>query len=52
MIVSKPAIVFSVSQVFFNFLAMSTMAGAAAFQAKWGVGPCKCFVSKARSADT
>ncbi|KAI0749857.1 hypothetical protein C8Q80DRAFT_651304 [Daedaleopsis nitida] len=39
MIVSKPAIVFHVSQVFFNFLAMCTMAGAAAFQAKWKVGP-------------
>lgn len=39
MIVSKPAIVFHVSQVFFNFLAMCTMAGAAAFQQKWHVGP-------------
>ncbi|RDX40693.1 hypothetical protein OH76DRAFT_309621 [Lentinus brumalis] len=39
MIVSKPAIVFHISQVFFNFLAMCTMAGAAAFQAKWKVGP-------------
>ncbi|KAH9945477.1 uncharacterized protein BXZ73DRAFT_38409 [Epithele typhae] len=39
MIVSKPAIIFHVSQVFFNFLAMATMAGAAAFQAKWKVGP-------------
>lgn len=42
MIVSKPAIVFHVSQVFFNFLAMCTMAGAAAFQQKWHVGPCEC----------
>ena len=41
MIVSKPAIIFHISQVFFNFLAMCTMAGAAGFQAKWGVGPCE-----------
>ncbi|KAI9001548.1 hypothetical protein BD414DRAFT_475006, partial [Trametes punicea] len=39
MIVSKPAIVFYVSQAFFNFLAMCCMAAVAAFQAKWGVGP-------------
>ncbi|KAI0648892.1 hypothetical protein C8Q79DRAFT_998843 [Trametes meyenii] len=39
MIVSKPAIVFYVSQVFFNFLAMCCMAAISAFQAKWGVGP-------------
>ncbi|KAI0788027.1 hypothetical protein C8Q74DRAFT_1255423 [Fomes fomentarius] len=39
MIVSKPAIVFHVSQVFFNFLAMCTMAGAASFQARHHVGP-------------
>ena len=42
MIVSKPAIIFHASQAFFNFLAMCTMAGAAAFQQKWHVGPCKC----------
>ncbi|KAI0833715.1 hypothetical protein BC628DRAFT_1307480 [Trametes gibbosa] len=39
MIVSKPAIVFYVSQAFFNFLAMCCMAAVCAFQAKWGVGP-------------
>ncbi|EJF64472.1 hypothetical protein DICSQDRAFT_52495 [Dichomitus squalens LYAD-421 SS1] len=39
MIVSKPAIVFHISQTFFNFLAMCTMAGAAGFQQKWKVGP-------------
>ncbi|KAI0350032.1 hypothetical protein OH77DRAFT_1431424 [Trametes cingulata] len=39
MIVSKPAIVFYVSQAFFNFLAMCCMAAISAFQAKWGVGP-------------
>ncbi|KAI0636198.1 hypothetical protein C8Q77DRAFT_1052149 [Trametes polyzona] len=39
MIVSKPAIVFYVSQAFFNFLAMCCMASISAFQAKWKVGP-------------
>ncbi|OBZ72337.1 hypothetical protein A0H81_07509 [Grifola frondosa] len=39
MIVSKPAIIFHLSQVFFNFLAMCCMASVASFQAKWGVGP-------------
>ncbi|KAI0315556.1 hypothetical protein OF83DRAFT_1131558 [Amylostereum chailletii] len=39
MIVSKPAIVFHSSQVFFNFLAMCCFASVAAFQAKWNVGP-------------
>lgn len=39
MIVSKPAIIFHTSQVFFNFLAMCCFASVAAFQAKWGVGP-------------
>ncbi|KAJ3806422.1 hypothetical protein F5876DRAFT_91074 [Lentinula aff. lateritia] len=39
MIISKPAIVFHVSQIFFNFLAMACFASVAAFQAKWGVGP-------------
>lgn len=41
MIVSKPAIVFHISQVFFNFLAMACMASVASFQAKWKVGPCE-----------
>ncbi|KAL4247963.1 hypothetical protein ABKN59_008937 [Abortiporus biennis] len=39
MIVSKPTIVFHASQIFFNFLAMCCFASAAAFQAKWHVGP-------------
>lgn len=39
MIISKPAIVFHSSQIFFNFLAMCCFASVAAFQAKWGVGP-------------
>lgn len=39
MIVSKPAIVFYVSQIFFNFLSMACFASVAAFQAKWNVGP-------------
>jgi hypothetical protein len=39
MIISKPAIVFHISQIFFNFLAMACFAGVAAFQAKWHVGP-------------
>ncbi|KAE9403669.1 hypothetical protein BT96DRAFT_990099 [Gymnopus androsaceus JB14] len=39
MIISKPAIVFHVSQIFFNFLAMACFASVAAFQAKWKVGP-------------
>ncbi|KAG6910106.1 hypothetical protein DXG01_013159 [Tephrocybe rancida] len=39
MIVSKPAIVFHASQIFFNFLAMACFASVAAFQAKWKVGP-------------
>lgn len=40
MIVSKPAIIFYIGQIFFNFLAMACFAGVANFQAKWGVGPC------------
>lgn len=39
MIVSKPAIIFHTSQIFFNFLAMCCFASVAAFQARWGVGP-------------
>ncbi|KAJ3775722.1 hypothetical protein FB446DRAFT_723903 [Lentinula raphanica] len=39
MIISKPAIVFHVSQIFFNFLAMACFASVASFQAKWNVGP-------------
>lgn len=39
MIISKPAIVFHSSQIFFNFLAMACFASVAAFQAKWKVGP-------------
>ncbi|KAA1467359.1 hypothetical protein DENSPDRAFT_832379 [Dentipellis sp. KUC8613] len=39
MIVSKKAIVFHTSQVFFNFLAMCCFASVAAFQAKFHVGP-------------
>ncbi|KAF9024957.1 hypothetical protein BDZ89DRAFT_1068736 [Hymenopellis radicata] len=39
MIISKPAIVFHSSQIFFNFLAMCCFASVAAFQAKWDVGP-------------
>ncbi|KAF8072156.1 hypothetical protein FPV67DRAFT_1412228 [Lyophyllum atratum] len=39
MIVSKPAIVFHSSQIFFNFLAMACYASVASFQAKWKVGP-------------
>ncbi len=50
MIVSKPAIVFYVSQAFFNFLAMCCMASISAFQAKWKVGPCKCTVIMYRVA--
>jgi uncharacterized membrane protein len=41
MIVSKPAIVIHVSQIFFNFLALCCFASVASFQAKWNVGPCK-----------
>ncbi|KAF8134858.1 hypothetical protein EV363DRAFT_1160051 [Boletus edulis] len=39
MIISKPAIIFHTSQIFFNFLAMACFASVASFQAKWGVGP-------------
>ncbi|EPQ54314.1 hypothetical protein GLOTRDRAFT_116863 [Gloeophyllum trabeum ATCC 11539] len=39
MIVSKPAIIFHASQVFFNFLAMACFASVAAFQARFHVGP-------------
>ncbi|KAG6882853.1 hypothetical protein C0992_010485, partial [Termitomyces sp. T32_za158] len=39
MIVSKPAIVFHSSQIFFDFLAMACFASVASFQAKWKVGP-------------
>lgn len=41
MIVSKPAIIFYASQIFFNFLAMCCFASVASFQAKWHVGPCE-----------
>lgn len=40
MIVSKPAIILHVGQIFFNFLALCCYASVAAFQAKWKVGPC------------
>jgi hypothetical protein len=40
MIVSKPMIVFRVTQIFFNFIAMACFASVASFQAKWKVGPC------------
>ncbi|KAK0193619.1 hypothetical protein F5146DRAFT_1031459 [Armillaria mellea] len=39
MIISKPAIVFHASQIFFNFLAMACFASVASFQAKYDVGP-------------
>ncbi|KAG2153947.1 hypothetical protein DEU56DRAFT_907413 [Suillus clintonianus] len=39
MIISKPAIIFHISQTFFNFLAMACFASVASFQAKWGIGP-------------
>jgi hypothetical protein len=39
MIISKPAIIFHISQIFFNFLAMACFASVASFQAKWGIGP-------------
>lgn len=39
MIVSKPTIIFHLSQIFFNFLAMACFASVASFQAKWNVGP-------------
>lgn len=39
MIISKPAIIFHTSQIFFNFLSMACFASVASFQAKWGVGP-------------
>jgi phosphatidylglycerophosphate synthase len=39
MIVSKPTIIFHVTQIFFNFLAMSCFASVAAFQGKYHVGP-------------
>lgn len=41
MIISKPAIIFHTSQIFFNFLAMACFASVASFQAKWGIGPCE-----------
>ena len=44
MIVSKPAIVFHIAQIFFNFLAMCCFASVASFQAKWDVGPCTCLI--------
>lgn len=50
MIVSKPAIVFHASQTFFNFLALCCFASAAAFQAKWHVGPCEWSPSSERAA--
>ncbi|KAI0806056.1 hypothetical protein BC629DRAFT_1484793 [Irpex lacteus] len=39
MIVSKPAIIFHTTQVFFNFLAMCCFASVASFQAQHKVGP-------------
>ncbi|KDQ57295.1 hypothetical protein JAAARDRAFT_291909 [Jaapia argillacea MUCL 33604] len=39
MIVSKPAVIFHTSQIFFNFLAMACFASVASFQAHWGTGP-------------
>jgi hypothetical protein len=39
MIISKPAIIFHTSQIFFNFLSMALFASVASFQAKWHVGP-------------
>ncbi|KAH7918072.1 hypothetical protein BV22DRAFT_1200103 [Leucogyrophana mollusca] len=39
MIISKPAIIFHISQIFFNFLAMACFASVASFQAKWKIGP-------------
>ncbi|OAX34495.1 hypothetical protein K503DRAFT_851592 [Rhizopogon vinicolor AM-OR11-026] len=39
MIISKPAIIFHTSQIFFNFLAMACFASVASFQAKWNIGP-------------
>jgi RsiW-degrading membrane proteinase PrsW (M82 family) len=39
MIVSKPTIVFHLSQVFFNFLAMACFASVASFQARFKIGP-------------
>ncbi|KIJ66810.1 hypothetical protein HYDPIDRAFT_108723 [Hydnomerulius pinastri MD-312] len=39
MIISKPAIIFHISQIFFNFLSMACFASVASFQAKWHVGP-------------
>jgi hypothetical protein len=47
MIISKPAIIFHISQIFFNFLAMACFASVASFQAKWGIGPCKFITSTA-----
>lgn len=44
MIVSKPMIVFHVSQAFFNFIAMACFASVASFQAKWDVGPCMSYL--------
>ncbi|KAF8340394.1 uncharacterized protein EI90DRAFT_3285804 [Cantharellus anzutake] len=37
--ISKPAIIFHASQMFFAFLAMCCFASVASFQAKWNVGP-------------
>jgi hypothetical protein len=51
MIVSKPAIVFYASQIFFNFLAMACFASVASFQAHWGVGPCTLFPFGTRHID-
>ncbi|KAJ8590458.1 hypothetical protein M405DRAFT_736800 [Rhizopogon salebrosus TDB-379] len=39
MIISRPAIIFHTSQIFFNFLAMACFASVASFQAKWKIGP-------------
>ncbi|KAG1723365.1 uncharacterized protein EDB91DRAFT_1173052 [Suillus paluster] len=39
MIISKPAIIFHISQIFFNFLAMACFASVASFQATWKIGP-------------
>lgn len=41
MIISKPTILCFAGEVFFAFLALCCFASVAAFQAKFGVGPCK-----------
>ncbi|KAJ8581677.1 hypothetical protein M405DRAFT_800993 [Rhizopogon salebrosus TDB-379] len=39
MIISRHAIIFHASQIFFNFLAMACFASVASFQVKWKIGP-------------